>query len=393
MRIDYELLDKKLIEAGMHPGRTKAMIRRLQYSEKTTRYTDSEQQWAMERGFVPDKIGIFGLNDSNYHEYLSDFDYLMMHPLNNHFAFWINDKLTLKYMLDSTALKSIMPKYYLYIENDGHYSYLMDAPLAIPKNKSFIWNLLQEKRVLAIKLNRGERGVGFMKVELQLDGTIEINGKTTSKEEFDYIVNNKLNGYIVTEYIYQNKELDKIWDKSSCALRIILCKIQEDKFAPPKYRCSTAYARFGTKQSGGTCNLSQGGVGVPFDFGSGRLHENGIKYKVFCPDGKYQFSKHPDTGFVFKDYVLPNYDKVRRAVLDTCNYLSSLDYFGFDVMLTENGVKFCEINSLPAYDYEQLMCGPGLKDSELREFFASKKRIQCPEDTLWKLVRECLISD
>ncbi len=390
MKIDYDLLDKKLVEAGMNPGRTKAMIRRLKYSEATTSYSCEQQKWALERGFVPDKIDIWELNDQNYSEYLSDFDYLMMHPLNNHFAIWINDKLTLKYMLNSTSLKSVMPEYYLYVENDGHYSYLMDAPNDIPRDSNFIINLLKKKRILAVKLNRGERGVGFMKVELNANEKIEINGKLTSEEEFKNIVENQLNGYIVTEFIYQHSKLDEIWSKSSCALRIILCKIQKERLSMPEYKCCTAYARFGTELSGGTCNLSQGGVGVPFDFETGKFYENGIKYKVFCPDGNYKFSSHPDTDFVFKDFILPNYEIVKKHILDTCNYLSSLDYFGFDVIITENDAKFCEINSLPAFDYEQLMCGPGLRNPEIREFFCSKKRFDYPENLLWQLVESCL---
>ena len=35
-------------------------------------------------------------------------------------------------------------------------------------------------------------------------------------------------------------------------------------------------------------------------------------------------------------------------------------------------MKLCEINTHPAMDYEQVMCGPTLKKEKVKAFFASK---------------------
>lgn len=73
--------------------------------------------WALQRGFLPSRVKLYGLTEENYHDYLSDIDYYYLHPINNHFAIWINDKLTLKYIFPSifTTLEgrrlSIMPEY------------------------------------------------------------------------------------------------------------------------------------------------------------------------------------------------------------------------------------------------------------------------------------------
>lgn len=91
--------------------------------------------------------------------------------------------------------------------------------------------------------------------------------------------------------------------------------------------------------------------------------------KKFCPDGNYICYEHPDTHAVWKDCKLPNWDKCKKLIEKTCNHIGSLDYLGMDIIITENGMKFCEINTHPAADYEQIMCGPILADAKAREFF------------------------
>lgn len=57
---------------------------------------------------------------------------------------------------------------------------------------------------------------------------------------------------------------------------------------------------------------------------------------------------------------------------DICQHISSLDYLGLDIIITEAGMKLCEINSHSAIDYEQIMCGPVLSRKKVKEFFEKK---------------------
>jgi hypothetical protein len=49
-----------------------------------------------------------------------------------------------------------------------------------------------------------------------------------------------------------------------------------------------------------------------------------------------------------------------------------LSYLGFDVIITEKGMKLCEINTHPACDYAQVMCGPVMAKDEAKKFFSNK---------------------
>lgn len=388
MKTDYRLLAKKLGECGMERKRIPHFIHLLQSAAEMFPMSDDDQKWALSKGFIPDKIDLYGLNEGNADLWVPDFDYLMMHPLNNHFKFWVDDKLTLKYMLNTPPLSDLMPEYYLYVENDGRYTYLMNMPSGVDRDEGCLSSLLRHEHALAIKPNHGMGGAGFVKLELVAEGEMAANNVIIPREEF-LNLESELSGCIVTEYIRQHDDLRKIWSGSECTLRVIMAKnVGSSKYREASYTCVLAYARFGTSRTGGASNLSQGGIGVPFDFETGLLNGGGVKRKS-SKDENYRFSAHPDTGVSFSGFRLPNYEQAKSAVLETCAYLSSLDYFGFDVIISQDGVKFCEINTLPEMDTGQAVCGPALVTEEAKKFFESRKTKAYPKDLLLKLVMEC----
>lgn len=309
---------------------------------------------------------------------MSDKDYFMLHPLNNHFQIWINDKLTLKYMLNTTYnnLIKLMPEYYLYIENDGCYSYLMDAPDNIPKNENFIINLLKNKGKLALKPSRGQQGDGFYKLEYK-DNVIYKNELPVNHSEFDIFIS-QLKGYLIIEYINQHRDLKKITGGGSeSALRIIIIKNKyETIYTEPKYYCITAIARIGTLLSGIISTCMKGAVGIKFDFETGLFEDKFFIYNRF----KENFSKdntcfldvHPDTKISLKGKILPNHDILKNVTINICRYLSSLEFFGFDFIITDEGVRLLEINTHP--DIYQECYGPLLAVDPTKSFFEQKKK-------------------
>ncbi len=369
---NYDKLTELLRAQGMDYKWTKMFVKKLRDDEIAFNMSDEEKKWAMERGFFPGRAALYGLNEDNYLDYVPDYNYFMEHPLNHHFKIWINDKLSLKYTLNSAGCQDSMPDYYLYVENDENYTYLFDAPAHIKKDENFIYNLLKEKGRLAIKPNSGTSGgLGFIKLELK-DNQLYENNSPISQERYKEILAN-LKNHIVTEYSNQHSDLSKVWSSSECTLRVIMVKEPTDSiYNKAKWSCIVSFARFGTAISGGASNLSSGGVGVGFDFETGKYNDFAIRYKKFCEDGNIILTKHPDTGYVWKDSFLPNWDYVREMILRICDHISSLSYLGFDIIITPNGMKLCEINTHPACDYAQVMCGPVLVKPNARKFFKSK---------------------
>ena len=366
---NYDVLLDLMRQNGMDFKWSKMFVKKLSDDEKAFPTDADTKRWALTRGFYPGRVELYGLNEDNYKNYLPDYNYFMIHPINHHFKIWVNDKLTLKYTLNSNGCDDTMPEYYLYVENNGNYTYLMNTPESIKKDKDFIFNLLKEKGTLAVKPNSGTSGGrGFMKLEYK-DGKIYENNKQIEINEFEKILT-QLNNHIVTEYSYQHSDLAKIWPSSECTLRVIMVKLPtETLYQPAKWQCVVSYARFGTSISGGASNLSSGGIGVGFDFQTGQFKDFGIRYRRFCADGEWKCTEHPDTHVVWKNTKLPNWSIVKNKIEHVCQHISSLDYLGFDVIITPDGLKFCEINTHPAADYEQVMCGPILADNNVRAFY------------------------
>lgn len=369
--MNYDKLLDEVRKKGMDYKWARMFVKKLADDEQAFSTSESEKRWALERGFYPGRIALYGLTDENYQDYVPDYNYFMLHPLNNHFLKWL-DKTTLKYVLNSNGCEDTMPDYYIYIENDGSYTYLMNAPSHISKNSNYLYSLLHDKKILAMKPNSGTSGgLGFIKLEL-VDEKLFENNKLINNEKFEQIKDSMRN-YIVTEYVHQHPSLASIWPDSECTLRVIMTKNpKQNLFEAAKWSCAVSYARFGTSISGGASNLSSGGVGVGFEFESGRYKDFGIRYKRFCENGDWIIDMHPDTKIKWREHILPNWGHVKSKIYDICDHVSSLDYLGMDIIITEDGMKLCEINSHPAMDYEQVMCGPVLQNPDVKEFFVTK---------------------
>lgn len=363
--------------AGFDRKRAEYYLNHIKVDWKDKNISFRDKVWAIRRGFYPSRVDLYKLTNDNYKAFLSDYDYRRSHPLNNHFAFWINDKLTLKYVLGSfekgqNHSSYRLPKYYLYIENDGFYSYLMDAPVEIEHNQDFILNLLKSERVLALKPNHGQAGEGFIKLEYD-EGRIILNSREITLDEYKALLPS-LNGYIVTEYISQHDALKSIWGECECSVRVIALRKHEDdkKYSEREMHVVFSYARFGTSLSGTTSNLYSGGVAAFFDINTGEYMDLFFREKQFSGDGSMILPSHPDSGYVLKGKKLPLWQDLKNAVNEICTQLSSLEYFGFDFFITNEGIVLCEINSLPGIDSEQIVLGPMLKDKEFKRFLDYK---------------------
>lgn len=391
---DYKKLLDLVREAGMDYKWASMFVKKLAYDETEYPTDEGTKKWALERGFYPGRVELYGLTEDNYRYYMPDYSYFMIHPLNHHFRKWL-DKLTLKYVLNSNGCEMSMPEYYLYVENNGNYTYLMDTPRDIPKDNDFILNLLKRKGILAIKPNSGTSGGrGFMKVEWNTTKGVIINNKPVSEEEFVQIISN-IGNNIITEYCPQHQRLSNIWPESECTLRVTMVKLPYDNiWDQARWHNIVSLARFGSSVSGGASNMSAGGIGVGFDFETGKCRDFGLRFRRFSPDGDIFCYEHPDTHVKWKNLTLPNWSEVKQIIDDVCQQISSLDYMGMDLIITEKGAKICEINSHPAIDDDQIMCHPVfLNDEDATRFFEYHGLFQVDNTNFYEIYQQSQIKN
>ncbi len=296
--------------------------------------------WGLKRGFWSSNVKSYRLSDKNYEDYLSDFDYYRLHPINGIFSRWIDDKLTLRYIL--APYSDFLPEYYYHLYN-GEILNLPDTLTTILPTPDNIIDLLKEKQVLALKPVVGKMGENFCKLEYS-NGCLIINEQMVSRDVFHQRTHHwsesNVGGYLITEFITPNKALLSIWNKSS-SIRIIVLR---GKNQLPQI--AHAYIRFGTESSGFVDNPGQGAIWSHIGIVDGSF-ENG--YQFGTSKEYFSISYHPDTKKRLKG-VIPNWHFICEKIIEISNTIPEVIFMGYDVFVTEDSFKIIEINSHPGFE-------------------------------------------
>lgn len=86
--------------------------------------------------------------------------------------------------------------------------------------------------------------------------------------------------------------------------------------------------------------MAQGGMVCKIDVKSGRYYDGQVlRNHVYIAA-----EQHPDTGEPLEG-VLPNWDIVKKSILEIAGYLPQLKWLGFDIAITQEGYSIIEINS------------------------------------------------
>ena len=298
-----------------------------------------EKLWAMKHGFISYRLHQYGITPDNWKNYIADFEYKWLRHINNKYRHWLEDKITVKYVC--SEYNRFFPEYYYHISlKNGNNKILpmMDCPAGYTNTYEDIFRLVREKGCLALKPDEGSHGDGFYKFSYE-DGQYYLNHAVAEKEAVLAILQDVKNRYLVTEYINMHPEIKRIYDGAVNTIRMIVFK--KDGKNPV---IGNAYMRFGSKRTGAVDNMGAGGMYAQIDVETGRFHDA----KIIEANEIKPCLYHPDTQAKIEGY-LPNWEKVKQDVLDVARSIPQLEYFGFDLALTEDGLKFPEINRFPDY--------------------------------------------
>lgn len=290
--------------------------------------------WAWKRGFLSFRIEQYGLTEENYRDHLSDYQYHWLNRINNDYQVWINDKISIRYVLEPFK-RYLAEYYYAIILQDGKpiLKPLQDIPEGYGAAPDDFFRLLRNKGILAMKPSAGTHGDGFYRLEYR-DGTYFVNGSGKTEEEMRELVRSFKSFYVVTEYLFMHPGLRDIYPHSLNTIRVAVTNREATN---PKIM--QAYMRIGSSSSGFTDNVGYGGICAHIRLEDGYCHSpetlRDHQY-LSCP-------VHPDTGAVIERYI-PNWGEVCEGVETICSFMPQLEYLGFDIAVTEKGFKILEIN-------------------------------------------------
>lgn len=317
----------------------------------------SDRLWCIKHGFTISSYHLYGPENvrKNYRDYISERQYLKMHPFNGAFSVWIDDKLTMKHVF--SKYDYYLPKYYFHIE-DEEVLRLTNCPDHVTEGFEGIIQLLEEQRILAAKQLWGSCGDGFYRLEYK-DGVFFVTGSPVSREEMVQLLKG-LNHYIITEFIRNHAAIFNIWPDATNTVRIMIAKNGE---TPVLMR---SFIRFGNAKSNGVDNAHAGGIEAIIDEETGK-----ILFAVQLDSQNYpiRIEQHPNSGVSF-NIQIPFWHEITDKCKEICRNYPELKYWGFDIAVTQDGFKILEINSLPGLMAAQLK-GPMLKDPKTYEIFKS----------------------
>lgn len=320
-------------------------------------------EWAHSYGFFAKEAYAYGLSESNLDDYLSDYDYHLVWPLNSWQRIWINDKLTLKYMLAGSSLDKYLPEYYYYSTLSGPLP-LLDSKLK-PGIDAFL-DTLRAVGEFACKPCNGSRTVGFHKLGY-VDGEYQIDNKPSSAEGIKKFVHDNPN-FVFTEFFHPSEQMAKISPViNNLRLQVFNPSGVEPVIGASYFRIamdvhgddSKTNYRYPSKADNGNYN-------VWFNWKTGAYGNGKIIYANRVVDSPCS----PDTG-VLAEGVLEGWQEVIDMTLEMSERLNPLEYMGYDVCITDHGPKVIEINSHSGSKYLQYF-QPFFKDEYMGAYFRDK---------------------
>ena len=156
-------------------------------------------------------------------------------------------------------------------------------------------------------------------------------------------------GLFLEEYVSQNSKINEICSKSVNTIRIMTFGYDG------KSEILFASMRFGDGEHD-VDNFHQGGMGVLVDIDSGKLVGSAINKDLDV------FDKHPFSGVKFDGFQIPNWDYIKKMVLDAAKVSDKIHVVGWDVAVTEEGAVLIEGNRRPGFDLPQVVSKRGRKD-------------------------------
>ena len=345
-------------------------------------YDPAELERLHRRGFLAGSACCYDPELMDAGAYLTDYDFYRLWPLNAWQRIWINDKLTLFYMLNGTPYAKYLPEYFFYSTGAGELS-------AIPPRDgaSGLRDVLVERGDIACKPCNGSLSKGFFRLSC-VDGSYYVNGKPASPEEIDRFPVEHPN-YVFTEYLEPIASMGAI-DPLIHTLRVLVVNPHgDDPFV------AANYLRFGMQevaQKTGAANYTclttpeDRDYVAHVDQVTGRFGEGKLAYATKLEDAP----AHPDSG-VLVEGDLPFWSEVEELSLGIARYMPVLSYLGFDIGITEAGPKLMEINSHSGVHYLQMFT-PLMADERFRAF--AEGRIaglaamdDAARDRHWRLAR------
>lgn len=305
-------------------------------------------------GFMPDQVVLYKLNMKNRKEYLSEFDWHKSRYINEPYSFILNNKLVCTDMLKQ------------YIKVAEIFVVKQKGKITSTDNKikthEEIINEIKKRGYAFIKPNNMGKGSGVLRFIYENDKFF-IDAKEVTEAELLALLK-KRNDYHICEGIKQSKYLNELYDKTTNTIRMVTLRNPETN----EFEVYSAVQRIGTKETIPVDNGSRGGLTAKVDI------ETGVLTSAKCIQRTVDFEVHPDSGNPIKGVKIPNWENIKKEMLDLANKFPYLYFVAWDILLTDEGICIIEANTSSGVNILQLWGGERQKG--LGHFYRAHKVIK-----------------
>jgi len=205
----------------------------------------------------------------------------------------------------------------------------------------------------------GGQGVFFLDRD---DTGLKLNGETVTNEEVVALLS-RLDRYLSTQFHEQAGYARDIFPGSTNTLRIVSLWDSESGEAV----IAAVAHRFGMSHSGklDSFHSGLGGVSAAVDSSTGTIGRAIMR----MPDGEVvSISHHPDTSQPIEGVTIPGFHQCLETLKKTACHFPFCPWIGWDVVITEDGFRVLEANTLPSFTVTQVHT-PLLKDPGTKRIF------------------------
>jgi len=150
--------------------------------------------------------------------------------------------------------------------------------------------------------------------------------------------------YILQAGLSQHKSLSELYPSSINTFRIVT----ESKEGAARILCSIVRIGSGGRE---VDNICQGGIILKLDNDTGKAGKYGIT------EIGTKYARHPDSGFIFENFQVPDWNIIRTFALECALKLPQFTYLGWDIALTDDGPVAIEANLGFGIDLLQIALG------------------------------------
>lgn len=322
-----------------------------------------DAQFFFDRGFLPEKARLYGLNRDNIDTYLSDVQRWLTRLVNGPYSVVFNNKI-------------------LFDQVFGQYCNVPRTVAVCRQGRVIphtdLWQHIEAGQagplmLVAKPLGGGGGGsVYFIRIDKR-HAVVETNDATNPRfsvkaEALGDVFSKQRVPFIVNEYVQQGDFSKRLYPLTVNTVRALVVR-DTDSGEPYLVR---AVLRVGNSESYPIDNFSLGGLSIEVN------KETGILGHAVAAAGRFtgqRWSTHPDTGEKITGAVIPNWQAHKRKLLALFRKLPYLHYCGFDLILQDEDFVVLEGNSYSQVRLFQ-MHEPLLHDTGYVDFLARKELLK-----------------